>query len=743
MTPTTNISNLATHVVDTSNKLSDRITDLYTKDITFHENVTVEGNFITNGKIKTSGKIDICRYPLNDDDLTQEQRYPPRDLTSLNDTIIGEAYGNGLYKVSRTDVDIAFWTGGPFTDAHIYGAFTDGDEYYDLANTVDYNAVTGYYEGTEYIVYQPVDGYRGEWIKIELPVMIQMTKYGFEKRPGDFSSAPLQYKIYASNDDISWTEIVHKTSDITYVDNVYEESISVNGRFKYYAVVVNKTSSNTLVFQRWNIYGQELNRKFSVDTLDGSGYFAGGLRVYDGLTTTGTTNLKLLRVNNLDKYPPVNLNATGTESKTGATFLISEQAYGNGYYTISWSSHISNNGATLLFNDYWANSYWMSAENTFDRYTGDPTMNASYIGTDTDNRGEWIKIELPEKIYLTQVFLFRKVNDARHKPYPYEYIIYGEKDDGTWDNIYKETNVSFDDVYKSNSHKSKYINTTIPYKKYALLFTKNGGYVTIMMGTVELYGTRILTDTVNIVGNLTTNGNITTSGNINGASPTEISQLSGIGLNTIKDQLDAKQGTLSSSTDVTVKDLTVSGDLTVNGTTVTINTDAYSTEILQIANDSENTIPLLKIDDNSSSSVRNIIQLNKNNDNVFSIDNSGKLLAGGGKFTSSLVYEKDAPYFYIKDTATSGGTASQAALHVNTENFYILGPGSAICQTTNLINKYTSFGSNVTVGGTLSVPWKPNDGTQTGIRLYGDSSDWGNLCCNWYKRNKYGWKSNM
>jgi len=270
-------------------------------------------------------------------------------------------------------------------------------------------------------------------------------------------------------------------------------------------------------------------------------------------------------------------------------------------------------------------------------------------------------------------------------------------------------------------------------------------------------------------------------------------------------------GNLTTTGSTNVKDLTVSGDLNVSGTTVTINTDTYSTEILEIANDFENTAPLLKIDDNTSGSVRNIIQLNKNNDNVFSIDNSGKLniqgtdpaikildtreegnailslkekndnfgydiayigkddnklyincydnnasartdmtfvrsngrvgigttdpteklevdgnlKANGGKFTSSLVYEKDAPYFYIKDTATSGGTASQAALHVNDEKFYISGPGSAICQTTNLINKYTTFGSNVSVDGKISVAYSPMDGTKTGIGLYGDSTNWG------------------
>jgi hypothetical protein len=56
-------------------------------------------------------------------------------------------------------------------------------------------------------------------------------------------------------------------------------------------------------------------------------------------------------------------------------------------------------------------------------------------------------------------------------------------------------------------------------------------------------------------------GAITTTGIINGASPTELSQLAGIGSTTIATQLSNKQGTLSSETDVTVKHLTATGNV--------------------------------------------------------------------------------------------------------------------------------------------------------------------------------------
>jgi len=73
--------------------------------------------------------------------------------------------------------------------------------------------------------------------------------------------------------------------------------------------------------------------------------------------------------------------------------------------------------------------------------------------------------------------------------------------------------------------------------------------------------------------------------------------------------------------------LTIGGVLTVNGTTTSVNTDAYSTEILEIINTSisDDGKPLLKISDNSTSSTRNIIEVYKEDIEVFSIDNSGKL----------------------------------------------------------------------------------------------------------------------
>ena len=73
----------------------------------------------------------------------------------------------------------------------------------------------------------------------------------------------------------------------------------------------------------------------------------------------------------------------------------------------------------------------------------------------------------------------------------------------------------------------------------------------------------VLNDTGTVI-TVDNSGDMTTTGTINGATPTEMSQLARIGSTTIISQLNDKQETLSSSTDVTVKNLTVDSNLEID-----------------------------------------------------------------------------------------------------------------------------------------------------------------------------------
>jgi len=182
--------------------------------------------------------------------LHSERMYPPvRNLASNSHTISGESYGNGLYETSSSTAYQPYGSHTGFNTDNDIG-FHGGERQY----------TNGTYSSGNYIV----NDYYGDWLKIKLPVAINLTKYGFSKRPigdgGYFSdTAPAQYKIYGSNDNSNWTELVHKSSSISFPDAEYYESIATNGFYQYFVLVVNKILGNShiLNFDEWYIYGTE------------------------------------------------------------------------------------------------------------------------------------------------------------------------------------------------------------------------------------------------------------------------------------------------------------------------------------------------------------------------------------------------------------------------------------------------------------------------------------------------------
>ena len=185
-----------------------------------------------------------------------EKMYPPvRNFSSNSHTVSGQLYGNGLYEVSASTIHNA----GP--------AYTGFNE----ANTTGFHAATGKYSSSTGIytanTHYIVNDYKGDWLKLKLPdgIAIKMTKYKFKTRGTDINRPPGKYKIYGSNDNTNWTELVHKTTTVTYSDTgdgtyYYEESITTLGTYNYFALVVNQiagTGTDVLNFDEWYIYGKE------------------------------------------------------------------------------------------------------------------------------------------------------------------------------------------------------------------------------------------------------------------------------------------------------------------------------------------------------------------------------------------------------------------------------------------------------------------------------------------------------
>jgi hypothetical protein len=178
-----------------------------------------------------------------------ERMYPPvRNFTAANTTVSGQDYGNGLYEVTYSS---AFNTLEPFfcfnTSQNSAGAWAD-NQY-----------ISGVYNGSA-----SIDGgtYKGDWLKIKLPVAIKLSRYSFlQRRPEQFlrDRAPNDFKIYGSNDNSIWDVLVDKRT-VTYTNDSYEEIVTnVQKYYTYYALVVNKMSGNQVIlnFDEWFIYGVE------------------------------------------------------------------------------------------------------------------------------------------------------------------------------------------------------------------------------------------------------------------------------------------------------------------------------------------------------------------------------------------------------------------------------------------------------------------------------------------------------
>lgn len=181
---------------------------------------------------------------------SDERMYPPtRNLTSPTHIITGQNYGNGVYYTSESSV----YTG----ESNIYYGYSA----FNTSNTTGFHGnSSNQYSGASYIAGNYiVNDYLGDWIKINLPVKVKLSKYGIKQRSGFADRAPGKYKIYGSNDDKNWDVLVNKTATIYYTNGYFEESITTYESYKYFAIVCNELygSGDMLNLDEWYIYGSE------------------------------------------------------------------------------------------------------------------------------------------------------------------------------------------------------------------------------------------------------------------------------------------------------------------------------------------------------------------------------------------------------------------------------------------------------------------------------------------------------
>jgi len=263
----------SSYILDTSDDMSDRITNLPAPDFTPYRLIThsytmsqndTKNTDTSNYILDTSNAIlqsleflpyETLSIPLKDV-FDIERMYPPiRNVSSENHLIENEEYGNGHYVTS-------------FSSSH--GTTIKPCYCFNTSRTVGGHwAINRYSSSTRFLntnLNYPnlndniVNGYYGDWLKIKLPVAINLTRYAFLKRSSSLPRAPGEFRIYGSNDETYWEEITTGINPI-YVDGLYETTISTPNLYNSYGLVVNRlngTGHTVLNFDEWFIYGEEI-----------------------------------------------------------------------------------------------------------------------------------------------------------------------------------------------------------------------------------------------------------------------------------------------------------------------------------------------------------------------------------------------------------------------------------------------------------------------------------------------------
>jgi hypothetical protein len=181
------------------------------------------------------------------------------------------------------------------------------------------------------------------------------------------------------------------------------------------------------------------------------------------LTVTANTNVvaEFTASEKLIKYPTVKMTAATTSG-----------------YTASVSSELSSVWAGWkAFNGVVGDEGWHDDDNTYSGTTGYYVGGRSLGGYS----GEWIKLQLPDSIKLTQIRIAPRTNQTARAPK--DAICLGSTDGSNWYSLTSWTGATYTD----GSFTNFYVNTNNYYSYIAIVTTRIDG-TTLNISEIEYYG---------------------------------------------------------------------------------------------------------------------------------------------------------------------------------------------------------------------------------------------------------------
>lgn len=165
----------------------------------------------------------------------------------------GNGMGSGVYKVTSSST----WENGNYTGWKAFNnTVINGEDSYHVGNSSFYSGANNTYSGGTTTTISG-SSYAGEWLQIELPHPIRLTRYSLLCRFSSSNQAPKTWKIAGSNDNSTWTEVDTETGITGWADNVARTFTTTNSTvaYKYYRMVCNAAVADVNWAQgEWMLY---------------------------------------------------------------------------------------------------------------------------------------------------------------------------------------------------------------------------------------------------------------------------------------------------------------------------------------------------------------------------------------------------------------------------------------------------------------------------------------------------------
>jgi hypothetical protein len=112
------------------------------------------------------------------------------------------------------------------------------------ATSANYGGTDNTYAGSENLGTGAVNG---EWIKLRIPERIQLDYMRIYNKTNDSTRIVEDFRVYGSNDNLNWTQLLTVTNQTTTFENVFD--VNAVGFYEYIALVVTKISGQNNYFR--------------------------------------------------------------------------------------------------------------------------------------------------------------------------------------------------------------------------------------------------------------------------------------------------------------------------------------------------------------------------------------------------------------------------------------------------------------------------------------------------------------